>query len=383
MVVSDIISRALIDSAVSVVTYVPGYGGSAIFRAYSGMKGGPVFISYHEEVAYTVAHGAAVTGNRAACLFKTHGIMKAANSVSDSLLCGTNAGLVVIICKDHGGTHSDSIIEAKPFLEGIGIPNFFTSPATVYEDVHRAFEMSEETGLPFALLLDAEDTVKEAGFSSYTSEPRVKYFRNVNRHILSPLFNPFQHLLYKAKMRGDDWRAISEPPVPVVPRDTSANWKAAVSGYIPLFEIFKRYRGDIVTGDTGISSQFAADPWQCIDMVTYMGGSIPLAIGAYLSGYSDVWAITGDFWFISAGPLGLLEASLRNIPLKTMILDNGKASTTGGQEIAAGTLDLVLKPYMGSVHRAGLTDSASLEQEIRGMKEANCLSILVVDCSGK
>ena len=380
MVVSEIIAQALVDVSANVVAYVPGYGGSVVYRACSKLKGENGFISYHEEVAYTVAHGAAVTGTRAACLFKTHGIMKAANSVSDSLLCGVTAGLVVIISEDHGGTHSDSIIEAKPFLEGIGIPNFFTAAATVYEDVHRAFEMSEETGLPYVLILDAEETTKEAEFTPYYSETKMAYTRNPFRHILSPLFNSFQYKLYQAKMRGDDWRTIPEPPMPIVPRDTSDNWKAAVSLYIPLFEIVKKYRGEITTGDTGISSQFAAAPWNCIDIVTYMGGSIPLAMGAYLSGHKDVWAITGDFSFLSAGPLGLMEATLRNVPVKVIILDNGRASTTGGQEIAEGTLDLVLKPYMKSVRRAGLNDERSMDKEIREMKDADELSILVIDC---
>jgi TPP-dependent indolepyruvate ferredoxin oxidoreductase alpha subunit len=380
MVVSDIIARAIDDSGAGVVTYVPGYGGSAIYRAYRKIKEEPVFISFHEEVAYTVAHGAAVTGTRAACLFKTHGIMKAGNSISDSLLCGTNAGLVVIVCEDHGGTHSDSIIEAKPFLEGIGMPNFHSSPASVYEDVHRAFEMSESSGLPFALILDAEDTIMEKEFTAYRSQTPVHYRRNPTRHILSPLFNVFQHKLYQAKMRGDDWRAIPEPPVPVIPDDTSANWKASVTGYIPLFEIFRKYRGEIVTGDTGISSQFAAEPWRCIDIVTYMGGSIPLAMGAWLSGYRNVWAVTGDFSFISAGPLGLLESTLREIPLKIIILDNGRASTTGGQEIIPGTLDLTLKPHEEKVRRAKLDDPESMEKQIRDMAESHDLSILVIGC---
>jgi TPP-dependent indolepyruvate ferredoxin oxidoreductase alpha subunit len=380
MLVPEIIATAIHDSSTGILTYVPGYGGSAIYRAYVKLKGAPVFISFHEEVAYTVAHGAAVTGTRAACLFKTHGIMKAANSVSDSLLCGTNAGLVAIICEDHGGTHSDSIIEARPFLDGIGIPNSITTPATVYEDVHRVFAKSEEAGLPYALVMDAEDVSKEAEFTAYRSGASTKYLRNPSRHVLSPLFNPFQRKLYEAKMQGGDWRSIPGPPVPVVPRDTSGNWKAAVSAYIPLFEIFRRYRGDVVTGDTGISSQFAADPWHCIDIVTYMGGSIPLAMGAWLSGYHNVWAITGDFSFISAGPLGLLEARLRNIPVKVIILDNGKASTTGGQEILPGTLELALEGHRDHILFARLDDPGSMEKAIRKASETDQLQIIVINC---
>jgi TPP-dependent indolepyruvate ferredoxin oxidoreductase alpha subunit len=93
-----------------------------------------------------------------------------------------------------------------------------------------------------------------------------------------------------------------------------------------------------------------------------------------------VWAVTGDFSFIAAGPLGLLEARLRNIPVKVVILDNGKASTTGGQEIEEGTLELVLKPYENVVLKSVLTDNGLTDRRMKEMKEARDLRILVIDC---
>ena len=95
----------------------------------------------------------------------------------------------------------------------------------------------------------------------------------------------------------------------------------------------KDYRGDIVTGDTSGLSSFALPPYNCIDIVTYMGGSIPLAIGAYLAGFKNVWALSGDFGFISAGIIGLIELLQREIPLKILIFYNKKAAATGGQII--------------------------------------------------
>jgi TPP-dependent indolepyruvate ferredoxin oxidoreductase alpha subunit len=379
MIVSYIIAQALLDASVKVINYVPGYGGSAIYRALQKLTGEAGFVSFHEEVSFAVAHGAAVTGTRSACLFKTHGIMKAGNAVSDSLLCGVNAGLVAIISEDHGGTHSDSIIEAKPFLDGIGMPNFITHPDTVYEDVHRAFHMSEEAGLPYALILDAADATKEASFTPYKSACSALYERNPARHALLPLFNPYQYQVYKAKMRGDDWHAIPVPVTPVIPRDAAPNWKAAIEGYVPLFEVFRKYRGTVVTGDTGISSQFCADPWQCVDIVSYMGGSIPLAMGAYLSGNRNVWAVTGDFSFISAGATGLLEAVLRKIPLKVMIISNGIAATTGGQRIPEGTLEFVLSPWREYLRFAPISDKGKMEEVIREASLSETLKIVVIN----
>jgi TPP-dependent indolepyruvate ferredoxin oxidoreductase alpha subunit len=101
----------------------------------------------------------------------------------------------------------------------------------------------------------------------------------------------------------------------------------------------------MVTGDTGVSSLFAFEPYNCIDITTYMGGSVPLAIGAYMGGHSDVWAVTGDFSFIAAGHLGLLEARQRGIPLKVLILSNGQAASTGGQPVPENALETVLAGY--------------------------------------
>ena len=76
-----------------------------------------------------------------------------------------------------------------------------------------------------------------------------------------------------------------------------------------------------------------------------MGGSIPLAIGGYLAGHRNPWAVTGDFSFIAAGHLGLVEASQRGIPLRIIILNNGMAETTGGQLIPEGALEPLLSGY--------------------------------------
>jgi len=100
--------------------------------------------------------------------------------------------------------------------------------------------------------------------------------------------------------------------------------------YTPFFAAFRKLRGEVVVGDTGISTLFSFPPYDCIDICSYMGGSIPLAVGVYLAGYRDVWAVTGDFSFIAAGHLGLLEACQRKIPLKVIILNNHRSQTTGG-----------------------------------------------------
>jgi TPP-dependent indolepyruvate ferredoxin oxidoreductase alpha subunit len=291
---------------------------------------------------------------------------------------------VSIISEDRGGTHSDSIISTEPFLRGIGMPYLVTTPDLVYQDLFRAFELSEKMSLPYGLLIDVDsvrsqvdkDPVPE--FISQLSEK--KYTRNVQQHVLAPLFNPFQRTVYEYKMSGLDWKSIPVPPLPMIPESTPANWKKIVETYVPFFRVFKNYRGDVVTGDTGVSSQFCSEPWHCIDIVTYMGGSISLALGAYLSGHRNVWAVTGDFSFISAGHLGLMEAKLRGIPLKVVILYNGKASTTGGQTIPDGSLETVLEGYREFIRVIDdPTDEQNLEKTLKNAADSQKMEIIIAD----
>jgi len=263
------------------------------------------------------------------------------------------------------------------------MPNFWSSPEKIYDDIHRAYELSEQDRLPWAIILDADDVNHNTPYIPRYSSSESTYERDVVQHILSPLFNPYQHQVYKAKTAGKRWQDIPKPMTPTIPDATSENWKKAVEAYIPFFKAYQPFRGEIVTGETGVSSQFAADPYRCIDIVTYMGGSIPLAMGAYLSGKKNVWAISGDFSFLSAGPLGLMEAKLRDIPLKVVILDNGKAVTTGGQSIPGHMIDLSLIPYAEHILLVNdSNDEAALKKTFAEMTESDMLQILVVDYKG-
>ena len=106
-------------------------------------------------------------------------------------------------------------------------------------------------------------------------------------------------------------------------------------------------------------------------------------MGAWLSGFRNVWAISGDFSFIAAGTYGLLEAALRKIPLKIILLENGMAATTGRQKIMPGTLDLTLQGYERHIVRSRCDDPEGLEKAIREMAAATELRILVIDYTGQ
>ncbi|MGK9477781.1 thiamine pyrophosphate-dependent enzyme [Melioribacter sp. OK-6-Me] len=340
------LGQALHDNGVEVVTFVPGFGASETFMSYNEIAGKIGKISYHEEVAYTISHGASIIGKRSALLCKSHGVMKAANSITDSLYTSPAAGLVLFVFEDFTGKHSDNILDIYPILRSINIPVIKADKTKIYDDVHTAYQLSEKTKLPAALLIDAM-TINEP----CTFEPRLdlkknfSYKRNIYFHVVHPLLAEYQYKVLTTKVEGGNLEAVSRPELPIVPESLTPKVKEGASKYITFFEVFKNIKRDITTGDTGSSSAFAFPPYNSIDIVTYMGGSIPLALGAYLGGFKNVWALTGDFAFISAGHLGLIEAVQRNIPLKIVIFYNRRSSATGGQLISKNILFRILAGY--------------------------------------
>ena len=111
-----------------------------------------------------------------------------------------------------------------------------------------------------------------------------------------------------------------------------------------------------------------------------MGGSIPLAIGAYLSGYKNIWALSGDFGFISAGMLGLIELLQREIPIKVLLFYNKQAAATGGQPINKKILRHILAGFEKSLmHIANPLDPFEVENVLRNAAGSNEFKFIIAD----
>ena len=318
-------------------------------------------------------------------MIKAHGLAKAANSVVDSLIAGTTAGFVIFIPDDKLGQHSDSIFDIAAFVQGLGIPYQTLQVQDIYRQALDAFSWSEKLQLPVVLLVDA-DAVDQMG--TYTpiqgSVSPPAYQRDVTQHVLCPLLAEYQHRVMSAKVSGQDWRKLEKPTLPTIPDALPEAWQPIAQLYSPIFEVFRTLRGEVVTGDTGVSTLFAFPPYNCVDICTYMGGSVPLAIGACLAGRQNVWAVTGDFSFIAAGHLGLLEAVQRSIPLKVLIFHNRKAQTTGGQPIPDGTLERILAGYKSYVrHISNPQDAGEIEDVLREASSAQEMRVVVADYGEK
>ncbi len=378
--VSQVIAEVLFDLDV-LLTYVPATGGQSLYQHFCSQAPGPFPLSFHEEVAFSLAHGAALTGKRACAMMKGHGLAKAANSVVDALVAGTTAGLVLLILEDPLGKHSDSILHSESLLAGMDVPFHHGPKENIREVILSAFAESEGLGLPVAVIVDSDTMDLEVETNIAKPPPCTKkYRRDIARHILCPSFGAYQNEILQAKRKGLDPEAVSRPFIPTIPEGLPEKWKPVMKRYIPLFSIFRSFRGDVVAADTGITCLFGCPPFDCVDLTTYMGGSVSLAIGAYLAGHKTVWAVSGDFSFIAAGHLGLNEAIQRNIPLNVLLFDNGKAETTGGQVIPEGTLERILAPYGGYIIRiSNPGDPEEVRTALNQAVASESLSIVVAD----
>lgn len=343
--VHNAISHALIDLGVNVITHVPGYGASEVFTSYNELSQKRLPISFHEEVAYTICHGVSISGKRSAALMKAQGIAKAANSVVDSLYTQCNGGFVIFVFEDFSGAHSDNIMEAEQMLFGMSFPYLKGDSPQIYNDVIDAYNLSEEKSLPVALLIDASRINDTVEFNRKELRKTGTYTRDVLAHVVHPFFADYQYKIFTTNKLNGNIKTIIRPELPILPEGLPERYKENAKSYQSFFDVFRQYKNGIVCGDTSSSSVYCLPPYDAIDIVTYIGGSIPLAIGAYLAGNKYVWALTGDFGFIAAGHLGLLEAANRELPIKIVIFYNKQASATGGQQINKKIMLRLLAAY--------------------------------------
>jgi len=375
------VAWALQDVGVKVVTHVPATSATAIFDAYNELMGATPCYAFNEEVAFTMAHSAALAGVRSATVIKSHGLAKAANSVIDSLTLGTTAGFVAVVLDDPTGRHSDNIFDLEDFLKGTGIPFKKAGSDTVYNDLVECFLWSEELKTPVALFVDSELVSRETTCKRRLLRPSgAKYQRDPLRHVLCPPLAAYQRKVMDARLAGTDWRGIPVPDMPVVPVGLPPAWRSAASLFVPLFEVFQELRPQIpfASGDTGLSALFAFAPFVCVDACSYYGGSLPLAIGFHLGGFGRAWAVTGDYAFLASGHMGLIEALSRRIPLKVLVMDNGCAMATGGQPIPVRVFEQVLTGWAPFVSRIeNPSDKSAVRSVLSRAIESDRLEIVV------
>ncbi len=378
MKIDQIIAKSIISAGAEIVTCVPGFGGTQVFQSYANLMGQSPVFSFHEEVAYASAFGAAIAGKRSAFLTKVHGLAKAANAATDSLYMSLTGAMVVFVFEDEQGSHSDNIMFAEPLLQGLRMPYFIPEKDNIAAQVYLAFEKSAARKIPVALVLNAEMVNEDGAFFECKNKlPTKPFTRDLLSLMVVPVFADYQFKVMNTKIEGRDFENIPKPAIPEIPGGLPPDYAKYVKPYMPLMKVFKELRGEIVFGDTGISTLFAFPPFACVDACSYMGGSVAMALGAIEAGYKNCWAVTGDFSFIAAGHLGLLEAVSKNIPVKILIFKNNKAQTTGGQIFDENLLNRILAGFGEFVIEINDSDDETTKRKLL-QRAANADKIQIV-----
>lgn len=350
MTIAEAIADTLRGSHIRLVTGVPGHGATQTYAAWQRGREVPPPFSFHEEVAVGMAHGAALRGHRAAVLLKAHGFLKAANAIADSLAAGTTAGLLLVVFHDPTGAHSDSVLEIEGTARDLGLPTHRPEAADRLSVLLQALRQAEAQGLPHLVILNADAVSENAPSEPQAlASPTVNYERDVARHVCCPLFAGYQHAVFQARLDGRDPDTVPRPDLPQVPDELPEEYRSVASQYKPLLRALADRPRSVTTGDTTVGTLFALPPVQAVDLCTYMGGSLPLALGAQAVGDGPTWAVTGDFGFVAAGHLGLLEVRQRSLPLNVVLLENRRAHATGGQPVSPEAIDTVLAGYTDAV----------------------------------
>ena len=92
-----------------------------------------------------------------------------------------------------------------------------------------------------------------------------------------------------------------------------------------------------VATDVGSSVRLCYPPYNGADVALCLGSAISVAGGAARTGRRTI-AVIGDFALLHSGIEALIEASLRGLPVLTVVLDNGVQAQIGGQPTP--TIDL-------------------------------------------
>lgn len=145
----DALVTGLKDGGCSYVTNFPGFNSHIFFDKLGGKH-----ISTNERVAYELAYGASMAGNRSVVVFKGVGLNIAADSFLHSVLNGLNAGIVVILTEDIEAVSSPESQDSRPYRDIFG--GLWLEPTSVqkaYEYGYQAFEWSEKFNLPVVIRL--------------------------------------------------------------------------------------------------------------------------------------------------------------------------------------------------------------------------------------
>jgi indolepyruvate ferredoxin oxidoreductase alpha subunit len=149
---NEAIVRAAIEADVKVVAAYPGSPTTEILDTFSEVA--PRFdyrmeISANEKVAIETCAGASMVGLRSITSMKSVGLNVASDSFFSLSYTGVKGGMVVVVADDPQAHSSQTEQDGRPYSESAYVPMLEPSdPTEAYVMVKRAFDISEEFGVP-------------------------------------------------------------------------------------------------------------------------------------------------------------------------------------------------------------------------------------------
>jgi indolepyruvate ferredoxin oxidoreductase alpha subunit len=143
------IAQGAVESDVRVVTGYPGSPGTkvlmGILELYKNDPERHVEWSANEKVAFEIALGASIGGDKAMVCLKSVGMNIAIDPMMTANLTGVNAGLVILLGDDPGALLSQNEQDTRLIMDFLELPLMEpSSPQEAKDMIIRAFEMSEE-----------------------------------------------------------------------------------------------------------------------------------------------------------------------------------------------------------------------------------------------
>ena len=156
---NEAVARGAVEAGVQVASSYPGTPSSEILEAIASVSrklGIYAEWSTNEKVAFEVSIGAAISGLRALASMKSVGVNWAADPLFSVNQTGVVGGLVLVAADDPGAYASQNEQDTRYYALATELP--MLEPADVQEAKDmtvRAFDLSEELGLPVMLRLTA------------------------------------------------------------------------------------------------------------------------------------------------------------------------------------------------------------------------------------
>ena len=143
------IAQGAVEADVRVVTGYPGSPGTkvltGIFELSKGNSRPHIEWSANEKVAFEIALGASIGGDRAMVCLKSVGMNIAIDPIMTANLTGINAGLVILLGDDPGALLSQNEQDTRLIMDFLELPLMEPStPQEAKDMVIKAFELSEE-----------------------------------------------------------------------------------------------------------------------------------------------------------------------------------------------------------------------------------------------